>query len=127
VQALTNRGIGQSTAVGIGGDPIIGSTFIDILRLFEGDPLTDQVVLIGEIGGTDEQRAAQFIVEQMNKPVVAFIAGRTAPPGKRMGHAGAIIEGGEGTAEEKIKAFEAVGVKVAELPEEVADIVAELI
>jgi succinyl-CoA synthetase alpha subunit len=125
VQALTNRGIGQSTAVGIGGDPIIGSTFIDILRLFEGDPLTDQVVLIGEIGGTDEQRAAQFIVEQMNKPVVAFIAGRTAPPGKRMGHAGAIIEGGEGTAEEKIKAFEAVGVKVAELPEEVADIVAE--
>jgi succinyl-CoA synthetase alpha subunit len=127
VQALTNRGIGQSTAVGIGGDPIIGSTFIDILRLFEGDPLTDQVVLIGEIGGTDEQRAAQFIAEQMNKPVIAFIAGRTAPPGKRMGHAGAIIEGGEGTAEEKIKAFEAVGVKVAELPEEVADIVAELI
>jgi succinyl-CoA synthetase alpha subunit len=126
VHALTNRGIGQSTAVGIGGDPIIGSTFIDILRLFEGDPLTDQVVLIGEIGGTDEQRAAQFIAEQMNKPVIAFIAGRTAPPGKRMGHAGAIIEGGEGTAEEKIKAFEAVGVKVAELPEEVADIVAEL-
>jgi succinyl-CoA synthetase alpha subunit len=126
VQALTNRGIGQSTAIGIGGDPIIGSTFIDILRLFESDPLTDQVVLIGEIGGTDEQRAAQFIVEQMNKPVIAFIAGRTAPPGKRMGHAGAIIEGGEGTAEEKIKAFEAVGVKVAGLPEEVADIVAEL-
>ena len=126
VQALTNRGIGQSTAIGIGGDPIIGSTFIDILRLFESDPLTDQVVLIGEIGGTDEQRAAQFIAEQMNKPVIAFIAGRTAPPGKRMGHAGAIIEGGEGTAEEKIKAFEAVGVKVAGLPEEVADIVAEL-
>ena len=126
VQALTNRGIGQSTAIGIGGDPIIGSTFIDILRLFESDPLTDQVVLIGEIGGTDEQRAAQFIAEQMNKPVIAFIAGRTAPPGKRMGHAGAIIEGGEGTAEEKIKAFEGVGVKVARLPEEVADIVAEL-
>ena len=126
VQALTDRGIGQSTAVGIGGDPIIGSIFIDILRLFEGDPLTDQVVLIGEIGGTDEQKAAQFIAEKMNKPVTAFIAGRTAPPGKRMGHAGAIIEGGEGTAEEKIKAFEAVGVKVAELPEEVADIVADL-
>jgi succinyl-CoA synthetase alpha subunit len=127
VQALTDKGIGQSTAVGIGGDPIIGSTFIDILKLFEGDPLTDQVVLIGEIGGTDEQKAARFIAEQMNKPVTAFIAGRTAPPGKRMGHAGAIIEGGEGTAEEKIKAFEAVGVKVAQLPEEVADLVAGLV
>jgi succinyl-CoA synthetase alpha subunit len=126
VQALTDKGIGQSTAVGIGGDPIIGTNFIDVLELFEGDPLTDQVVLIGEIGGTDEQKAAQFIAEEMNKPVTAFIAGRTAPPGKRMGHAGAIIEGGEGTAAEKIKAFEAVGVKVAELPEEVADIVAKL-
>jgi succinyl-CoA synthetase alpha subunit len=125
VQALSNKGIGQSTAVGIGGDPIIGSTFIDILRRFESDPMTDQVVLIGEIGGTDEQKAARFIAEQMTKPVTAFIAGRTAPPGKRMGHAGAIIEGGEGTAEEKIKAFEAVGVKVARLPEEVADIVAQ--
>ena len=125
VQALTDRGIGQSTAVGIGGDPIIGSTFIDILKLFESDPLTDQVVLIGEIGGTDEQKAARFIAEHMTKPVTAFIAGRTAPPGKRMGHAGAIIEGGEGTAQEKIKAFEAVGVKVARLPEEVASIVAE--
>jgi succinyl-CoA synthetase alpha subunit len=126
VQALTDKGIGQSTAVGIGGDPIIGTNFIDVLELFEGDPLTDQVVLIGEIGGTDEQRAARFIAEEMNKPVTAFIAGRTAPPGKRMGHAGAIIEGGEGTAEEKIKAFAAVGVKVARLPEEVADIVAKL-
>jgi len=126
VQALTDKGIGQSTAVGIGGDPIIGSTFIDILRLFESDPLTDQVVLIGEIGGTDEQKAAQFIAEKMTKPVTAFIAGRTAPPGKRMGHAGAIIQGGEGTAEEKIKAFEAVRVKVAEQPAEVADIVASL-
>lgn len=125
VQALTSKGIGQSTAVGIGGDPIIGSTFIDILRLFESDPLTDQVVLIGEIGGTDEQKAARFIAEYMTKPVTAFIAGRTAPPGKRMGHAGAIIEGGEGTAQEKIKAFEAVGVKVARLPEEVAVTVAE--
>jgi succinyl-CoA synthetase alpha subunit len=126
VQALTDRNIGQSTAVGIGGDPIIGSTFIDILNLFATDPLTDQIVLIGEIGGADEQKAAQFIAEQMTKPVTAFIAGRTAPPGKRMGHAGAIIEGGEGTAEEKIKAFEAVGVKVAQLPEEVAEIVAGL-
>jgi succinyl-CoA synthetase alpha subunit len=125
VQALTDKGIGQSTAVGIGGDPIIGSTFIDILKLFESDPLTDQVVLIGEIGGTDEQKAARFIADFMTKPVTAFVAGRTAPPGKRMGHAGAIIEGGEGTAEEKIKAFEAVGVKVAQLPEEVADIIAE--
>jgi succinyl-CoA synthetase alpha subunit len=126
VQALTDRNIGQSTAVGIGGDPIIGSTFIDILNLFATDPLTDQIVLIGEIGGADEQKAAQFIAEQMTKPVTAFIAGRTAPPGKRMGHAGAIIEGGEGTAEEKIKAFEAVGVKVAQLPEEVAEIAAGL-
>ncbi|MCL4297796.1 MAG: succinate--CoA ligase subunit alpha [Anaerolineae bacterium] len=125
VQALTDRGIGQSTAVGIGGDPIIGSSFIDILTLFESDPLTYHVVLIGEIGGTDEQKAARFIAEKMSKPVTAFIAGRTAPPGKRMGHAGAIIEGGEGTAEEKIKAFEAVGVPVAQLPEEVAAMVAE--
>jgi len=125
VQALTDRGVGQSTAVGIGGDPIIGSNFIDILRLFESDPLTDQVVLIGEIGGTDEQKAARFIAEHMTKPVTAFVAGRTAPSGKRMGHAGAIIEGGEGTAQEKIKAFEAVGVKVARLSDEVASIVAE--
>ncbi len=126
VQALSNKGIGQSTAVGIGGDPIIGSKFVDILERFESDPLTDQVVLIGEIGGTDEQKAARFIADRMSKPVTAFIAGRTAPPGKRMGHAGAIIEGGEGTAEEKTKAFEAVGVRVARLPEEVADLVVEL-
>lgn len=125
VQALTDKGIGQSTAVGIGGDPIIGSTFIDILRLFESDPLTDQVVLIGEIGGTDEQKAARFIAEKMTKRVTSFIAGRTAPAGKRMGHAGAIIQGGEGTAAEKIKALEAAGVKVAQQPDEVADIVAE--
>ncbi|MCB0172000.1 MAG: succinate--CoA ligase subunit alpha [Anaerolineae bacterium] len=124
VQALTDKGIGQSTAVGIGGDPIIGTKFIDTLKLFESDPLTDQVVLIGEIGGTDEQVAAQFIADHMSKPVTAFIAGRTAPPGKRMGHAGAIIQGGEGTADEKIRALEAVGVKVAELPTQVADIVA---
>ena len=125
VQALTDKGIGQSTAVGIGGDPIIGSIFIDILRLFESDPLTDQVVLIGEIGGTDEQKAARFIAEKMTKQVTGFIAGRTAPPGKRMGHAGAIIQGGEGTAAEKIKALEAAGVKVAQQPDEVAEIVAQ--
>lgn len=124
MQALNDKGIGLSTAVGIGGDPIIGSNFIDILRLFESDPLTDQVVVIGEIGGTDEQKAAQFIKERMTKSVTGFIAGRTAPPGKRMGHAGAIIQGGEGTAEEKIRAFEAAGVRVAQQPEEVAEIVA---
>lgn len=125
VQALTDRGLGQSTAVGIGGDPIIGTSFIDVLRLFESDPMTDHVVLIGEIGGSEEERAAQFIAAEMSKPVTAFIAGRTAPPGKRMGHAGAIIEGGEGTAQEKIAAFEAVGVRVARQPGEVAELVAE--
>jgi succinyl-CoA synthetase alpha subunit len=124
VYALTERGLGQSTAVGIGGDPIIGTTFIDVLAMFEDDPDTDQVVLIGEIGGTDEERAAQFIADRMTKPVTAFVAGRTAPPGKRMGHAGAIIEGGTGTAAEKISAFEAVGVRVANHPAEIPDLVA---
>ncbi|HFD39419.1 MAG TPA: succinate--CoA ligase subunit alpha [Anaerolineae bacterium] len=124
VYALTEKGLGQSTAIGIGGDPIIGTDFIDVLRLFEADPQTEQVVLIGEIGGTDEQRAAEFIAQHMTKPVTAFIAGQTAPPGKRMGHAGAIIEGGEGTAAEKIAAFEAVGVRVASHPAEIAEIVA---
>jgi len=123
VYALTARGIGQTTCVGIGGDPIIGTTFIDVLEMFEKDPLTQQVVLIGEIGGTDEERAAHFVAERMTKPVTAFIAGRTAPPGKRMGHAGAIIQGGTGTAAEKIAAFEAVGVSVAEHPEQIADLV----
>jgi succinyl-CoA synthetase alpha subunit len=125
VQALTDQGLGQSTAIGIGGDPIIGTDFIDVLRLFEADPMTDHIVLIGEIGGSDEERAAQFIATEMSKPVTAFVAGRTAPPGKRMGHAGAIIEGGEGTAQEKVAAFEAVGVKVAQQPVEVAELVAE--
>ena len=125
VQALTDRGLGQSTAVGIGGDPINGTNFIDVLRLFESDPMTEQVVLIGEIGGSEEERAAQFIATEMSKPVTTFIAGRTAPPGKRMGHAGAIIEGGEGTAQEKIAAFEAVGIKVASQPAEVAELVAD--
>jgi succinyl-CoA synthetase alpha subunit len=125
VQALTDEDLGQSTAVGIGGDPINGTSFIDVLRLFESDPMTDHVVLIGEIGGGEEERAAQFIATEMSKPVTAFVAGRTAPPGKRMGHAGAIIEGGEGTAQEKVAAFEAVGVKVARQPAEVAQLVAE--
>ncbi len=125
VYALTERGIGQTTCVGIGGDPIIGTTFVDVLEMFENDPLTEQVVLIGEIGGSDEERAARFVAERMTKPVTAFIAGRTAPPGKRMGHAGAIIQGGSGTAAEKIAAFEAVGVRVAEHPERIADLVAQ--
>lgn len=123
VQALTDKNIGQSTAVGIGGDPINGTNFIDVLQLFNEDPMTDYVVIIGEIGGTDEQKAAQYIADNMTKPVAGFIAGRTAPPGKRMGHAGAIIEGSEGTAAEKVAAFEAARVKVATLPEEVADII----
>lgn len=124
VYALSEAGLGQSTAVGIGGDAIIGTTFIDVLAMFEEDPDTDQVVLIGEIGGTDEERAARFIADRMTKPVTAFIAGRTAPPGKRMGHAGAIIEGGTGTAAAKIAAFEAVGVRVANHPAEIPDLVA---
>ncbi len=123
VHALTMAGLGQSTAVGIGGDPIIGSNFVDILTFFEDDPLTDYVVLIGEIGGTDEERAADFIAVEMSKPVVAFIAGRTAPPGKRMGHAGAIVEGSTGTAAEKIAAFEAVGVRVASQPDEIPGLI----
>jgi len=124
VNELTRRGLGQSTCVGIGGDPIIGSDFIDILTLFEEDALTEQVVLIGEIGGSDEERAADFIATQVTKPVIAFVAGRTAPPGKRMGHAGAIISGGAGTAIEKIEALEAVGVEVARYPAEIAELVA---
>ncbi len=125
VKALTDRGLGQSTAVGIGGDPIIGTSFVDVLRMFENDPATQSIVLIGEIGGTDEEQAARFIASEVSKPVTAFIAGRTAPPGQRMGHAGAIIEGGEGTAQEKIAALEAVGIRVARHPAEVADLVAE--
>lgn len=125
VYALTERGIGQSTAVGIGGDPIIGSTFIDILQLFEDDDQTELVVMIGEIGGTDEERAAEFIAQRMSKPVVGFIAGQTAPPGKRMGHAGAIISGGAGTAQEKMAALRNAGVQVAPSPVKIAELVAD--
>ena len=123
--ALTMRGIGQSTCVGIGGDPVNGTSFIDCLELFEQDPATQQVVLIGEIGGTDEEQAAAFIRQHMTKPVTAFVAGRTAPAGKRMGHAGAIIQGGTGTAAEKVKAFEENGVQVGRDPDEIAAMVAE--
>jgi succinyl-CoA synthetase alpha subunit len=120
--ALKQKGIGASTCVGIGGDPINGTNFIDVLEMFEADPHTDRVVLIGEIGGTDEERAAEFIAHHMTKPVATFIAGQAAPPGKRMGHAGAIIEGGAGQAADKIRAFETAGVRVARHPEEIPDL-----
>jgi succinyl-CoA synthetase alpha subunit len=116
VGQLTSLGIGQSTCIGIGGDPIIGTTFVDALRLFNDDPETHGIVLIGEIGGTAEEEAAEFIKAHVKKPVVGFVAGRTAPPGRRMGHAGAIISGGKGTAPDKIAALEAAGVKVAASP-----------
>jgi succinyl-CoA synthetase alpha subunit len=119
--ALQQVGMGVSTCVGIGGDPINGTSFIDTLELFEADPHTDKVVLIGEIGGTDEEKAAEFISDHMTKPVVGFVAGRTAPPGKRMGHAGAIVEGGSGLASDKIKALQAAGVNVADHPEQIPD------
>jgi succinyl-CoA synthetase alpha subunit len=124
IAALSQRGIGQSTCVGIGGDPIPGTNFVEVLAMFEEDPQTEHIVLIGEIGGTEEERAADFIATKMSKPVTAFIAGRTAPPGKRMGHAGAIIEGGTGSAAEKIAKLESVGIPVARHPEEIAEIVA---
>ena len=120
--AMKNVGLGASTCVGIGGDPVNGTNFIDVLEMFEADPHTEKVVLMGEIGGTDEEKAAEFIATKMTKPVVAFIAGQTAPPGKRMGHAGAIIEGGAGTAADKIKALQSAGVKVARHPEEIAEL-----
>ena len=122
---LTQRGVGQSTCIGIGGDPIIGTGFVEALERFEADPETEVVILVGEIGGTDEETAARFIDEHMSKPVVAYVAGFTAPPGKRMGHAGAIITGSSGTAAAKAEAFEAVGVKVGRNPTEVADLAKE--
>lgn len=123
IYALSQRGVGQSTCVGIGGDPINGTSFIDVLQMFEEDPYTEQAVLIGEIGGNDEQLAASFVAQHMTKPVTAFIAGRTAPPGRRMGHAGAIVEGASGTAEAKIGALQAAGVKMAEHPEQIAELI----
>jgi len=125
IHALTQRKIGQSTCIGVGGDPVHGLGFIEILAMFEQDAKTQAVVLIGEIGGTDEEQAADYIKKNLTKPVVAFVAGQTAPPGKRMGHAGAIIEGGTGTAAEKIEAFKRAGVPVARFPGEVADLVAQ--
>jgi len=121
--ALKQNGLGASTCVGIGGDPINGTNFVDVLEMFESDPHTDQVVLIGEIGGNDEEKAAEMIARSMTKPVVAFIAGQTAPPGKRMGHAGAIIEGNSGSAEDKIRALQRAGVRVAHYPEEVPSLI----
>jgi succinyl-CoA synthetase alpha subunit len=122
--ALKLVGLGASTCVGIGGDPVNGTSFIDTLGMFEADPHTDKIVLIGEIGGTDEEKAAEYIADHLTKPVVAFIAGRSAPPGKRMGHAGAIVESGSGTAEDKIRALKSVGVQVAAHPEEIPDLLA---
>lgn len=125
VHELTQRGMGQSTCIGIGGDPIIGSGFVEILERFEADAETRVAILVGEIGGDDEERAARFISEHMTKPVVAYVAGFTAPPGKRMGHAGAIITGSRGTAQAKAEAFESAGVRVGRNPTQVADYVKE--
>jgi succinyl-CoA synthetase alpha subunit len=123
VYLLTSANVGQSTCVGIGGDPINGTSFIDCLSEFENDPETKAVVMIGEIGGTDEQDAAEWASANMTKPIIGFIAGQTAPPGRRMGHAGAIISGSAGTAAEKIEAFERAGIRVARKPSDVAGLV----
>ncbi len=127
VYALTQRGLGQSTAVGIGGDPVSGTSFVDVLQLFQDDPLTDLVALIGEIGGSKEEEAATFIAEKMTKPVIALIAGQSAPADKRMGHAGAIVSGGVGSAQDKIDALQSVGVRIARHPEEVAELAVQML
>lgn len=127
VYQLTVRDIGQSTCIGIGGDPVNGTNFVDLLKLFNEDPETDSVILIGEIGGTAEEEAAEYIQSNFKKPVVGFIAGATAPPGKRMGHAGAIISGGAGTAKEKINALEKAGITVAPTPAEIGETLAQLL
>jgi len=127
VYQLTTRGIGQSTAIGIGGDPIIGTTHIDALRLLNDDPETEAIIMIGEIGGSAEEAAAKFIKEHVKKPVVGFIAGQTAPPGRRMGHAGAIISGGEGTAAEKMKAMSEAGITVVKSPADIGEAMARLL
>ncbi len=127
VHQLTQRGIGQSTCIGIGGDPVVGTNFVDALALFENDPGTDAVILIGEIGGNAEETAAAFIKDKMTKPVVAFIAGQTAPPGRRMGHAGAIIMGGKGTAKDKMAALSAAGASVVVSPAEMGSTMAGLL
>ena len=127
VNQLSQRGIGQSTAIGIGGDPIIGTTHIDALKLLNEDPETEAIILIGEIGGTAEEAAAEYVKQHVKKPVVGFIAGQTAPPGRRMGHAGAIISGGQGTAAEKMKALTAAGIHVVESPAAIGETVARVI
>jgi succinyl-CoA synthetase alpha subunit len=127
VYQLTQRGIGQSTAIGIGGDPIIGTTHVDALKLLNEDPETEAIILIGEIGGTAEETAAEYVKQHVRKPVVGFIAGQTAPPGRRMGHAGAIISGGQGTAAEKMKALTAAGIHVVESPAAIGETVARVI
>ena len=126
VYQLTTRGIGQSTAIGIGGDPIIGTNHTDAMRLLNEDPDTDAIIMIGEIGGNAEETAAEYIKKSVKKPVVAFIAGQTAPPGRRMGHAGAIISGGKGTAEEKMQALQVAGIHVVKSPSEMGAKVEEV-